>query len=80
MFSGANAQNKTGGPNAKSSVTGKPVTSIPATNLNMGMDLWNATTAAAGAAKGRPNAVSSAMVPAAMVGRDGVMSEQWVQV
>lgn len=45
----------------------------------MGMDLWNTTTAATGAAKVRANAVSSAIVPA-MVGRDGVMPEQWVQV
>lgn len=80
LFSGANAQNTTGGPNTKSSVTGKPITSVPATNLNMGMDLWNNTTAASGAAKARANAVSSAIVPAPMVGRDGVMPEQWVQV
>lgn len=61
-------------------MTGKPITSIPGTNLNMGMDLWNTTTAAPGAGKVRGNAVSSAIVTVPMVGRDGVMPEQWVQV
>ncbi|XP_022963001.1 G-box-binding factor 1-like [Cucurbita moschata] len=79
LADGANAQSNTGGPNSKSSVTGKPITSIPATNLNMGMDLWNTTTAASGAAKARANAVSSAIVPGTMIGRDGVMPEQWAQ-
>ena len=46
----------------------------------MGMDLWNTTTAASGAAKARANAVSSAIVPGTMIGRDGVMPEQWAQV
>lgn len=55
---------------------GKPVVSMPATNLNIGMDLWNASAAAApGAPKMRANAsgASSAIVPA-------IMPEQWIQV
>lgn len=51
-FPGANAQNT--GANVQASVPGKPV-SMPATNLNIGMDLWNATPAGAGGAKMRAN-------------------------
>lgn len=43
-FSGANAQNS----------TGKPGVSMPATNLNIGMDLWNASAAGVGAVQVRP--------------------------
>ncbi|KAJ0097579.1 hypothetical protein Patl1_28886 [Pistacia atlantica] len=61
-------------------VAGKPVASMPATNLNIGMDLWNASPAAAGAAKMRPSGTPSAVVaPAAMIGREGVMPDQWIQ-
>lgn len=51
--SGANAQNNTAGPISQSPVPGNPVVSMPATNLNMGMDLWNASSASAEAAKMR---------------------------
>ncbi|XP_056170787.1 G-box-binding factor 1 isoform X3 [Syzygium oleosum] len=53
---------------------GKPVVATPATNLNIGMDLWNASSAS-GAAKIRPNTgvASSALVPT------GMMPDQWVQ-
>ncbi|KAG8641308.1 G-box-binding factor 1 [Manihot esculenta] len=71
MLADANAQNNTAG----ASVPGKPVVSMPATNLNIGMDLWNASAAAApGAPKMRANAsgASSAIVPA-------IMPEQWIQ-
>lgn len=61
-------------------MTGKPIANIPGTNLNMGMDLWNTTNAGSGAGKVRGNAVSSAIVTVPMVGRDGMMPEQWVQV
>lgn len=59
----------------QASVTGKPVVATPATNLNIGMDLWNASSAS-GAAKIRPNTgvASSALVPT------GMMPDQWVQV
>lgn len=71
---GANAQNN--------SVPGKPVVSMPATNLNIGMDLWNASSGGAGAAKGRPNpsGASSALAPPTMIGCEGVLPEQWMQV
>jgi len=57
------------------SVTGKPGVPTPATNLNIGMDLWNASSAG-GAAKTRPNpgAASSSLVPT------GMMPDQWMQV
>ncbi|KAI4327565.1 hypothetical protein L6164_020010 [Bauhinia variegata] len=47
LVDGANAQNH--------SVPGKAVVSMPATNLNIGMDLWNATPAGAEAVKMRQN-------------------------
>lgn len=70
------------GANAQASVPGKPVGSMPATSLNMGMDLWNASPAGAGAAKVRsnPSGASSAHGPPTMIGREGVMPDQWMQV
>ncbi|CAM8985677.1 unnamed protein product [Rhodiola kirilowii] len=60
-----------------STVQGKPV-SVPATNLNIGMDIWSATPAGVGTVKMRP--VSTAIVPGISGGRDGVMPEsQWFQ-
>ncbi|KAJ6816158.1 DNA-binding protein EMBP-1-like [Iris pallida] len=45
----------------------------PPTNLNIGMDIWNASHVGTGAVKGRPNAMASAAV-----GANGVMPEhQW---
>lgn len=70
---GGTAQNNAAGMNVQASMIGKPANSGPATNLNMGMDLWNSSSAA-GAAKMRPAAASSAMVPGAMI------SDQWIQV
>ncbi|KAK9948662.1 hypothetical protein M0R45_004227 [Rubus argutus] len=49
LAEGANAQNNT------ALVPGKPVVSMPATSLNMGMDLWNASPAGTGTAKMRGN-------------------------
>ncbi|KAJ4714459.1 putative G-box-binding factor [Melia azedarach] len=74
MLADANAQNNTAEA-VPASVPGKPVVSMPATNLNIGMDLWNASSTAAGAAKMRPNpsGAPSAVVP------PGVMPEQWIQ-
>ncbi|KAF8014251.1 hypothetical protein BT93_H0172 [Corymbia citriodora subsp. variegata] len=72
LADGANAQNNTAVMQA--SVTGKPVVPTPATNLNIGMDLWNASSAG-GAARIRPNpgAASSNHVPT------GMMPDQWMQ-
>lgn len=73
-LSGATAQNTPGLTNFQNSVTGNPVVSMPATNLNIGMDLWNASSGAPGAMKMRPNhGVSSAVAP-------GMMNDQWIQV
>ncbi|KAL5557247.1 hypothetical protein UlMin_039483 [Ulmus minor] len=66
------------GANTQASVPGKAVGSMPATNLNIGMDLWNPSSASTGAAKLRAGASSSA-VPATMIGREGVGPDQWVQ-
>lgn len=71
---GANAQNSTGNASAQGSVPGKPMVAVPATNLNIGMDLWNSS--AGGAGKLRPSTgVSSAVAPAT-VGREGLMPDQ----
>ncbi|KAI3451730.1 hypothetical protein Pfo_008395 [Paulownia fortunei] len=73
LADGANAQNNTIPANFQTSVPGNPVVSVPATNLNIGMDLWNASPAGSGAM--RPNApgVSPTVVPA------GMMNDQWIQ-
>ncbi|KAE8715691.1 G-box-binding factor 1 [Hibiscus syriacus] len=71
MLADANAQSN----NAGAIVPGKPIVPMPATNLNIGMDLWSGSPAATGAAKMRPN--SSGAVAAVPTGV--VMPEQWVQ-
>uniref|UniRef100_A0A7N0UDD5 G-box binding protein multifunctional mosaic region domain-containing protein n=1 Tax=Kalanchoe fedtschenkoi TaxID=63787 RepID=A0A7N0UDD5_KALFE len=73
MLADASAHNST--------VQGKPV-SAPATNLNIGMDLWSTTPVGVGAMKMRPNptGASAAMVPVIAGSRNGVMIDsQWVQ-
>uniref|UniRef100_A0A6N2LAJ4 BZIP domain-containing protein n=1 Tax=Salix viminalis TaxID=40686 RepID=A0A6N2LAJ4_SALVM len=72
MLADANAQSTSSGANIQASVPGKPVVSMPATNLNIGMDLWNASSAA-GATKMRPNpsGATSGVAPAGM-------PEQWI--
>ncbi|KAG4941366.1 hypothetical protein JHK87_045237 [Glycine soja] len=55
LVDGANAQNNSAGAISQSSVPGKPVVPMPATNLNIGMDLWNASSGGAEAAKMRHN-------------------------
>ncbi|XP_071701735.1 G-box-binding factor 1-like isoform X1 [Rutidosis leptorrhynchoides] len=77
MLADANAQNNNSGSNAHTAVTGNPVVSMAGTNLNMGMDLWNPS-AASGAMKMRPNPSRTA-VPSPMMGRDGMMPDQWGQ-
>ncbi|KAI5588602.1 hypothetical protein BDE02_05G108200 [Populus trichocarpa] len=74
MLADANAQSNSAGANIQTSVPGKPVGSMPATNLNIGMDLWNASPDASGTTKMRPNpsGASSGIVPAGM-------PEQWIQ-
>lgn len=61
---------------------GKPVVSVLATNLNIGMDLWNASSAGAEAAKMRHNqsGAPGAVAPSAMMGREVALGEQWIQV
>lgn len=63
MLADANAQSTTTGAVVPSIVSGKPIGVVPATNLNIGMDLWNASPAGVGPAKLRPNP-SSAVTPA----------------
>lgn len=75
---GANAQNNSGNASAQGSVPGKPVVAVPATNLNIGMDLWNSSAAAG--VKLRPSSGVSSTVAPAMVGREGLMPDhQWIQ-
>ncbi|KAI3665504.1 hypothetical protein L6452_44131 [Arctium lappa] len=80
MLADANAQNNNSGPNIQTSVPGNPVVSMPGTNLNMGMDLWNPSTGS-GTMKIRsnPSGVSRTAVPPPMMGREGMMPDQWVQ-
>ena len=49
-----------------------PVT-VPATNLNIGMDAWNASSAGPGAIIIQPNANGP------VIGHEGRMNDQWVQ-
>ncbi|PON36326.1 Basic-leucine zipper transcription factor [Parasponia andersonii] len=81
LADGASAQNNSAGSILQASVPGKPVGSMPATNLNIGMDLWNASSGGTGATKLRPNpsAASSSVAPGSMIGREGVMPDQWIQ-
>lgn len=53
--------------------------SVPAANLNIGMDLWNASPAGNGSLKVRQNP-SAAVTPGTMIVHDGMMSDQWVNV
>nr|XP_043606088.1 G-box-binding factor 1 isoform X2 [Erigeron canadensis] len=76
MLADANAQNNSG-PNVQTSVTGNPVVPMAPTNLNMGMDLWNPS-AVGGTMKMRPNSSRTVVTPP-MMGREGMMPDQWVQ-
>ncbi|XP_026456078.1 G-box-binding factor 1-like isoform X5 [Papaver somniferum] len=77
LAEGANAQNNDtvgySGAVVPATVPGNPVGTIPGTNLNMGMDLWN--TSPVGTIPLR-----AATVPPKMVGREGVPADHvWVQ-
>ncbi|KAF7135198.1 hypothetical protein RHSIM_Rhsim08G0112800 [Rhododendron simsii] len=79
---GANAQNKAAGPNLQASVPGNSVvSSVPAANVNMGMDLWSASPAGAEAVKMRPGppGVGTTVAPATLAGREGIRTNQWTQ-
>ncbi|KAI3669609.1 hypothetical protein L6452_40893 [Arctium lappa] len=78
MLADANARNSISGSNVP--VPGNPVVSMPTTNLNMGMDLWNPS-AGTGSMKMQPNhsGVSQTVVPPPMLGRESMMADQWVQ-
>ncbi|XP_024982912.1 G-box-binding factor 1-like isoform X2 [Cynara cardunculus var. scolymus] len=80
FISAANARNSNSGSNVQTSVPGNPVVSMPTTNLNMGMDLWNPS-AGTGSMKMQPNhtGLSQTVVPPPMVGRENMMADQWVQ-
>ncbi|KAK7359982.1 hypothetical protein VNO77_01954 [Canavalia gladiata] len=82
LVEGANAQNNSAGTISQSSVPGKPVVSLPATNLNIGMDLWNASSGGAEAAKMRHNqpGAPGTVAPSTIMGRDaGLGEQQWIQ-
>ncbi|KAJ8567499.1 hypothetical protein K7X08_019707 [Anisodus acutangulus] len=65
LADGASAQTV----NYLTSIHGNPVT-VPATNLNIGMDVWNASS---GAIKIQPNATGP------VIGHEGRMNDQWIQ-
>ncbi|XP_019053062.1 PREDICTED: G-box-binding factor 1 [Nelumbo nucifera] len=59
------------------SVPGRSTVTMPATNLNIGMDLWNATPAGSVPLKARPNASGVSPAPVAC---EGVMPDHlWIQ-
>ncbi|KAK1422133.1 hypothetical protein QVD17_25036 [Tagetes erecta] len=74
MLADANARNNNSGPNVQTPVPGNPVASMPATSLNIGMDLWNPPNGS-GSMKMQPNqsGVSQPVAPPPM------MADQWVQ-
>ncbi|MED6197171.1 G-box binding factor [Stylosanthes scabra] len=76
LADGANAQN-----NAVTQSSGKAAGSMAATNLNIGMDLWNASSAGADATKLRNNqpAAPGAVTPPTIMGREVALGEQWIQ-
>jgi plant G-box-binding factor len=74
---GANAQSNNVGAVVEASILGKHV-SMPETNLNIGMDLWNASVGGAGVAKVRQNPYGASLEH--MIGSEDVMPEQWIQV
>uniref|UniRef100_A0A7C8Z021 BZIP domain-containing protein n=1 Tax=Opuntia streptacantha TaxID=393608 RepID=A0A7C8Z021_OPUST len=75
LVDGAHAQNNAVNASVQTSVPGKPVVPVPTTNLNIGMDLWNASSA--GAVKMRP---SPGVSPAVAVGHEALMPDhQWIQ-
>ncbi|XP_022858288.1 G-box-binding factor 1 [Olea europaea var. sylvestris] len=76
LAEGANAQNS-GPANFQNSVPGNPVVSMPATNLNIGMDLWNASSAVSGAMKLCPSQTS--VSPTVAPSPSGMMNEHWIQ-
>lgn len=75
--SGAHSQNS-GLANFQNSVPGNPVVSMPATNLNIGMDLWNASSGGSGAMNLRPSqpGVSPTVAPS----QSGMMNDHWIPV
>ncbi|WMV16788.1 hypothetical protein MTR67_010173 [Solanum verrucosum] len=72
LADGASAQNNPAKENHPTSIHGNPVT-VPATNLNIGMDVWNAAAAGPGAIKLQPNATGP------VIGHEGRMNDQWIQ-
>ncbi|XP_068656719.1 G-box-binding factor 1-like isoform X2 [Aristolochia californica] len=62
------------------SISGKPPVTMPATNLNIGMDLWNSSPAGGVTIKGRSNSAStpSVVVPPPLAGREVVPPDMWI--
>ncbi|KAL8217794.1 hypothetical protein R6Q57_021167 [Mikania cordata] len=74
MLADANARNNNSGPNVQTSVPGNSVASMPATNLHMGMDLWNPPTGSRSMKMQMNHAgVSQPVAPPPM------MADPWVQ-
>ncbi|KAG9440933.1 hypothetical protein H6P81_021098 [Aristolochia fimbriata] len=62
------------------SIPGKPGVTMPATNLNIGMDLWNSSPAGGMPIKNRSNTAGppSVVVAPPMGGRDGAPADVWI--
>ena len=75
----ANARNSNSGSNTQTSAPGNPVVSVPTTNLNIGMDLWNPS-AGTGSMKMQPSHSGVSQTGQPTVGRESMMADQWVQV
>ena len=70
-------QSNNAGAIVEASILGKHV-SMPETNFNIGMDLCNASAGGAGVDKVRQNPYGASLEH--MIGSEGVMPEQWIQV
>ncbi|XP_073279642.1 G-box-binding factor 1 [Primulina huaijiensis] len=78
LAEGANVRNNAVPANYHTTIPGNPVVSMPATNLNIGMDLWNASPAGSGPMKFRPNppGVSPSVAPSGMMNDQRVQDER----
>ncbi|KAL7604882.1 hypothetical protein Lser_V15G19750 [Lactuca serriola] len=74
MLADANARNNNSGSNIQTPVPGNPIASMPPTDLNMGIDLWNPSTGT-GSMKLQKNHSGVHQTPAP----PPMMSDHWVQ-
>ncbi|KAJ4962988.1 hypothetical protein NE237_022927 [Protea cynaroides] len=81
LHKGAPVESSFGARGKQAAKPGKSLVTMPATNLNIGMDLWSASPGGV-PMKTTPSAsgVAPAVASAPMIGREGVVAEQmWIQ-